>query len=57
MPGPKPLTKYRFYLDVKNHITSGKLETKIKDLGGVSVCCDNLFESVVFLFKFKRERY
>lgn len=35
VPGPKPLTKYRFYLDVKNHITSGKLETKIKDLGGV----------------------
>ncbi|XP_017771609.1 PREDICTED: protein chiffon isoform X2 [Nicrophorus vespilloides] len=35
VPGTKPLKNYRFYLDVKSHITSSKLESKIKELGGV----------------------
>lgn len=33
--GLKPLAKKSFYLDIKNHATSAKLEAKIKDLGGV----------------------
>ncbi|KAK2577792.1 hypothetical protein KPH14_011999 [Odynerus spinipes] len=33
--GLKPLAKKSFYLDIKNHATSTKLEAKIKDLGGV----------------------
>lgn len=33
--GAKPLQKYRFYLAVKNHAITSKLEQKIKDLGGV----------------------
>lgn len=32
--GPKPLEKNTFYLDIKNHVLSNKLEAKIKDLGG-----------------------
>lgn len=35
--GLKPLAKKSFYLDIKNHAASAKLEAKIKDLGGVSV--------------------
>ncbi|XP_014609590.1 PREDICTED: uncharacterized protein LOC106789681 isoform X1 [Polistes canadensis] len=33
--GLKPLAKKSFYLDIKNHAISAKLEAKIKDLGGV----------------------
>ncbi|GLV35989.1 chiffon [Carabus blaptoides fortunei] len=33
--GPKPLLKFKFYLDVKNHCVCSKLEAKIKSLGGV----------------------
>jgi hypothetical protein len=35
--GPKPLRNKTFYLDIKNHVYSSKLEAKIKELGGVSV--------------------
>lgn len=35
--GPKPLDNKTFYLDIKNHALSDKLETKIKGLGGVSI--------------------
>nr|XP_003699234.1 PREDICTED: uncharacterized protein LOC100881410 [Megachile rotundata] len=31
----KPLEGKSFYLDIKNHATTTKIETKIKDLGGV----------------------
>ncbi|XP_011500760.1 PREDICTED: uncharacterized protein LOC105364525, partial [Ceratosolen solmsi marchali] len=32
--GPKPLKNKTFYLDIKNHAHSAKLEAKIKELGG-----------------------
>lgn len=35
--GPKPLEKKTFYLDIKNHGLSAKLESRIKELGGVSI--------------------
>lgn len=33
----KSLEGKSFYLDIKNHATTAKIEAKIKDLGGVSV--------------------
>lgn len=33
--GPKPLQRLKFYLDIKNHAVTSKLEEKIKELGGV----------------------
>ncbi|KAJ8675476.1 hypothetical protein QAD02_011262 [Eretmocerus hayati] len=33
--GAKPLEKKLFYLDIKNHVLSAKLEERIKELGGV----------------------
>lgn len=42
--GQKPLINYRFYLDIEKHHISIKIETKIKELGGVSI----LF--ILFLF-------
>lgn len=38
----KPLSKYKFYLDVKNQQTAKKIETKIKEFGGVSSFCYEL---------------
>lgn len=35
--GQKPLINYRFYLDIEKHHISSKIETKIKELGGVSI--------------------
>lgn len=35
--GLKPLVNYRFYLDIEKHHISSKIETKIKELGGVSI--------------------
>lgn len=32
--GSQPLQKKSFYLDIKNHVTAAKIETKIKNLGG-----------------------
>lgn len=43
--GDKPLFKKSFYLDVKNHGLSNKLENKIKNFGGVS--CVNLYSKLI----------
>lgn len=37
VPGEKPLLNHKFYLDLKNRLVATKLETQIKELGGVSV--------------------
>lgn len=37
VPGEKPLLNHKFYLDLKNRLVASKLETQIKELGGVSV--------------------
>lgn len=41
--GQKPLINYRFYLDIEKHHIASKIETKIKELGGVSTFCFFLF--------------
>lgn len=35
--GPKPLVYHRFYLDIEQHQIATKIETTIKQLGGVSM--------------------
>jgi hypothetical protein len=42
----KPLLNKKFYLDLKNHITSTNLEQKLKSLGAVSI--SSLFILVLF---------
>jgi hypothetical protein len=34
--GTKPLIYFKFYLDIENHTVATKIESKIKELGGVS---------------------
>lgn len=34
--GLQPLDEKSFYLDIKNHAIAAKLETQIRELGGVS---------------------
>lgn len=46
MKSLKPLVNFRFYLDIEKHNVSLKIESKIKELGGVS------FELYFLLFIF-----
>lgn len=34
--GPKPLTHFKFYLDIEKHQLQSKIEKAIQELGGVS---------------------
>jgi hypothetical protein len=51
---PKPLLNKKFYLDLKNHITSNNLEQKLKSLGAVSI---NLLFILVLSYVLGRETY
>uniref|UniRef100_A0A182TPV4 Uncharacterized protein n=1 Tax=Anopheles melas TaxID=34690 RepID=A0A182TPV4_9DIPT len=46
--GPKPLVYHRFYLDIEQHQIATKIETTIKQLGGVSMKnnCPLLYSSL-----------
>ena len=35
--GPKPLTHFKFYLDIEKHHIENKIEKSIRELGGVSI--------------------
>jgi hypothetical protein len=51
---PKPLLNKKFYLDLKNHITSNNLEQKLKSLGAVSI---NLLLILVLSYVLGKETY
>lgn len=34
--GPRPLTHFKFYLDIEKHLIEKKIEKTIRELGGVS---------------------
>lgn len=38
--GPKPLTHFKFYLDIEKHHIENKIEKTIRELGGVSKIFD-----------------
>lgn len=53
MKGSKPLIRFKFYLDIKNHVICSKIEAKIKELGGVSfqtkIITTNLKSPLLFI--------
>lgn len=56
--GPKPLTHFKFYLDIEKHHIENKIEKTIRELGGVSkrFYVFRIFVASKFLYFFFHKR-